>query len=407
MSKVFIEETTLTNIGAAIREKTGKSDLIAPGDMPKEIRGIVSGGGGGEDIEPIVLTGDCQYSCSGALAERFIELYPNKITTNNITDASNMFEKYTLNQIPFSINLGENAQGVDLSYMFYMAENLIEIPDMVYKNTSGNYEDMALMFYSCKNLKSVPYIHNAYPSSLRELFSGCHRLRYIPDDWGEDWIWSRVETYKSVSMCEIFYNCYSLRKLPRAFMDGLSANIGTSTSNCLYHYLVANCYVLDEIVDLPVSTATLTSNMFTNTTANCYRLKRYTFKTNEDGTAKTANWKSQTIDLSVNIGYAAVPHQCLNYNSGITSDKQVKDDATYQALKNDEDSYVTNLDYSRYNRTSAVETINSLPDTSAYGTNTIKFKGNLGALTDGGAINTMTEEEIAVATAKGWTVTIV
>jgi hypothetical protein len=48
----------------------------------------------------------------------------------------------------------------------------------------------------------------------------------------------------------------------------------------------------------------------------------------------------------------------------------------------------------------------SLPDTSTYGSNTIKFKGASGALTDGGAINTLTEEEIAVAAAKGWTVAL-
>ena len=65
------------------------------------------------------------------------------------------------------------------------------------------------------------------------------------------------------------------------------------------------------------------------------------------------------------------------------------------------------MSYSRYNHDSAVETINSLPDTSAYGTNTIKFKGSAGSATDGGAINTLTEEEIAVATAKGWTVSLI
>ena len=86
------------------------------------------------------------------------------------------------------------------------------------------------------------------------------------------------------------------------------------------------------------------------------------------------------------------------------------DDTTYQTLKNDPDWFTTDINYSRYNHDSAVSTINSLPDTSAYlasagGTNTIKFKGESGKLTDGGAINTLTEEEIAVATAKGWTVT--
>ena len=99
-------------------------------------------------------------------------------------------------------------------------------------------------------------------------------------------------------------------------------------------------------------------------------------------------------------------------DSGITADKKVTDDVSYQALKNDPDWYTTDIAYSRFNHDSAVRTINSLPDTSAYlatagGTNTIKFKGEAGSATDGGAINTMTEEEIAVATAKGWTVSLV
>ena len=73
------------------------------------------------------------------------------------------------------------------------------------------------------------------------------------------------------------------------------------------------------------------------------------------------------------------------------------------------DWFTEKIKYSRYNHDSAVRTINSLPDTSAYlasvgGTNTIKFKGASGTKTDGGAISNLTESEIAVATAKGWTV---
>ena len=102
----------------------------------------------------------------------------------------------------------------------------------------------------------------------------------------------------------------------------------------------------------------------------------------------------------------------LGYNSGITEDKRVYNDTDYQALKNNPDWWTKNYLYSRYNKVSAIETINSLPDTSAYlatagGTNTIKFKGEAGSATDGGAINTLTEAEIAVATAKGWTVSLV
>lgn len=71
--------------------------------------------------------------------------------------------------------------------------------------------------------------------------------------------------------------------------------------------------------------------------------------------------------------------------------------------------YGGNPKNSVYNHDSAVETINSLPDTSAYlaevgGTNTIRFKSDQGANTEGGAIGNLTAEEIAVAAAKGWTV---
>lgn len=59
MSKVFIEESTLSAIGDAIRGKTGGTELIAPLDMPSEIEGIVSGGGSGDNGVYIdVIEGD-------------------------------------------------------------------------------------------------------------------------------------------------------------------------------------------------------------------------------------------------------------------------------------------------------------------------------------------------------------
>ena len=91
---------------------------------------------------------------------------------------------------------------------------------------------------------------------------------------------------------------------------------------------------------------------------------------------------------------------------------EVIDNTSYNLYKNEPDWFTTDIAYSRYNHDSAVATINSLPDTSAYlaengDKNTITFKGDSGSATDGGAINTLTEEEIAVATAKGWTVALV
>lgn len=56
MSKVSIEESTLSAIGDAIRKKTGESALLSPLDMPTAISSI-SGGGGGVERKVLVLTG--------------------------------------------------------------------------------------------------------------------------------------------------------------------------------------------------------------------------------------------------------------------------------------------------------------------------------------------------------------
>ena len=53
MSKVLIEEKTLTAIGDAIRSKTGGTELIAPLDMAAAISNLTAGGG---ELEYLRLT---------------------------------------------------------------------------------------------------------------------------------------------------------------------------------------------------------------------------------------------------------------------------------------------------------------------------------------------------------------
>lgn len=48
MANVYLKDMTLKSIGNAIREKTGSTDLLLPGDMPNAIASIVSGGGGSD-----------------------------------------------------------------------------------------------------------------------------------------------------------------------------------------------------------------------------------------------------------------------------------------------------------------------------------------------------------------------
>ena len=336
--------------------------------------------------EAFTITGGCDYRFAYGGWDWFINEYGNKITTSNITYCTNMFKESKVEEIPFELNY------------------------------SNSYAGLAYLFCGCGALRNVPKINNCRPSETSYLFNSCYRLRYLPEDIATWFDWTYRESQTSGYSCNdsnMFSYCYSLRSIPMDFLAH-----GNPAVNYIYNYFYSgfySCFTLDELVGLPIPyTATWNSNAFSGTFRNCFRLKNLTFALDPETNAPyVRNWKSQTIDLSDYVGYCGNNNttNITNYNSGITADKQVTDDATYQALKNDPDWFASNIAYSRYNHDSAVATINSLPDTSAYlasagGTNTIKFKGESGSATDGGAINTLTEEEIAVATAKGWTVTL-
>lgn len=384
---------------AAIERETDEINSITPEEMVEALNNFIAT----PSVEPLVLTGNCDYACTGPISGTYFELYGDTLSTKDITSASNMFYKNPMTSVPFDINISAQASG--LSNMFRECVKLTSIPDMNFKTDS--YADVNYLFYNCKLLENIPKVLNAYPNNMGSLFGYCHRVRNIPDDFFSTWNNSRILSYAYAGGSSIFVYCYSLRKVPSSLFEFYSDGLGTSSTYCIYSSLATSCFALDELTGLPVFSNTLTGNMFSNIVNYCYRLQRLTFKTNDDGTPKTAKWKNQTIDLTAYVGYSGGAQSLTSYNSGITADKEVKDDATYQALKNDPDWFATKVEYSRYNHDSAVETINSLPDCSATGINTIKFKKAAGANTDGGAIETLTAEEIAVAAAKGWTVTLV
>lgn len=197
-----------------------------------------------------------------------------------------------------------------------------------------------------------------------------------------------------------------------------------------------------ELKNIPIpyrNTNAFTSDvhLFGYSAPSFYCTNSVAFATN-NGEPYKLNWKNQVFQLNGYLGCysGSWSDSYFNFAQGYWKEKnnvfynttdleQAK--LNYAKLKNQDDWFSFSLArgtyegksnvyynklFSRYNHDSAVETLNSLPDTSEYlatagGTNTIKFTGYQGALTDGGAINTLTEEEIAVATAKGWTVTFV
>ena len=350
--------------------------------------------------EELTFTGDLQNKFFKNGWNWLIDRYGDRITTNNITSLSQTFNSSTmLEEIPFQLNVN-NITNIDATF------------------------NGATALKVCPKIRGTITWNNS--TTLRNTVGMCNHIR----DWEDlfepemlDGYSTVIATSSSPRPCSFDGN-YSLRRLPtwwyklNLFTDSI---VMPNNNYTLYYKQFSSCYTLDEAKNIPVwrSGGEAKNNMFIETFHYCYRLKDITFETNPDGSPIVVKWNNQTIDLTNYVGYTDGDGYILNYNSGITQDKMVYDKASYDALKNDPDWYSfapysseNRVAYSRYNHDSAVNTINSLPDASDYlsgviGVNTITFKGASGELTDGGAINNLTEEEIAVATAKGWTVTLV
>lgn len=411
MSKYVIDNETLSSIGNAIRSKTGKNGLIAPGDMPEEIESIE--GGGGSSL-------------------------PSEITLNEADAGSYFFgydraNPYLDTSTPVKVNFHRLSNGVYANPNIENA-NLFEL-----NSISSNKLYIQSLFASCTNLKRVkssgetglvninPNI--AFDASLAQsigfgtLFSGCYSLVDANGLFTNETALERcIDSYvlgntTGAYFYAIFQNCYALREIPTWFKKLKSTKTTTvipSSSCYVFQNCFRSCYSLDEATDIPITfkslSGTVTTNLFSGAFYYAGRLKRITFETpTSGGSAFVAPWQNQTIDL-VYTGWIHSDYEAdfLKY-SNITSSKKVANSVDYNKLKNDPDWYTCNASYSRFNRASAVELFNSLPNTKSYVTssapNTIKLWYYGGESTDGKGMNTLSSSEIAIATAKGWTVT--
>lgn len=376
MANVIINDTNLTNIANAIRGKNGTTTTYKPSEMAAAITAISGGGGGsGVPAEALVFSGDCSYMFYNSHWEWFWNTYKDSITTSDITGAASMF------------------------HFFYGDASSVVL------NFRANYSIKTdNMFYNCSN-KAVSKIVNLKPNSMMYMFQQ-YGATTLPEFENLNMSGIQASTYANCSA--MFTFCKRLRSISEDFLKQLYTSSNSSYSTHLYSGF-SNCWALDEIKGLRMPAgSSITSNCLSTTFNRCCRVKDVIFATQEDGTPYTANMNSQNIKLNQFVGY--FPNYSDGYGgAGLPESAVIRDAETYATNKNNPDSWTDMSEYSRYNHTSAVNTINSLPDTSAYltangGTNTITFYPTSGSLTDGGAVETLTEEEIAVAAARGWTV---
>ena len=322
-------------IAAAITDKGVETAADASfGIMAENIKAISGGGGNLPAFESYKITGNGQYAFA----------YNNH---------SWVYE----NNIPIDLSGTTNA-----SCMFYSSDKMEHLPDL---NTS-HITNMDSMFAFCSSLKAIPKIDTSSATDIGNLFSGCKQITEVP----------ALDISNATTIDGMFQHCHKLKSIPNNILE--SCGRGDSPYyNQLYYNAFYQCYNLKEILNLDVSVGySSTSNLFFYFVNDCFSLRRFTFKTNEDGTPIDAQWNGQTLDFSQYTGWASSLYSAQQWM--------------------DKDDIVLKPEEAYYNRDSMAETINSLPIVKNC---TIKFKKAQGQL--------LTDEEIALANSKGWTVSLV
>lgn len=282
----------------------------------------------------------------------------------------------------------------------------IRYPFKIVENNNYSYPIKSCMnvFYNSKLVAMrndfIPsnFTFSDYGGNSRKsaFFSDAHCLRRVPDNFlAEQWA-------NSAAQGTINWNNYQ---------DFLSAN------------MYKNCYVLPKVLGVPVTADTnsrITLNTFSGSFDGCYSLHRLTFYVPTNEAEATMNATGQTIDLTTCGFWASTMYPSLAGIRGFLLESEDKNNAfvintnglaTGTNVEN-LNSYALTVAFSTYTRKSAVETINSLPDTSAAitengGTNTIKFNSSAASAYPAEyKMSELSAAEIAVATAKGWTVTL-
>lgn len=304
-----------------------------------------------------------RYNFSNAVIATSI--FSNCLVLDNISDfdfsnvqlASSMFFGcYSLKRV--KCKFGSNLSTVNS--MFNGCYALEEVPDTLDTSKATSH---ASMFASCYSLKKIPDLDLSSSISALSMFEGCYSLEYAPE---------LKNTSKVTTMAGMFGSCYRLRYIPE--MDTRSV---TTFSTFAFA-----CYSLEYVPRLNLQSCTTTYRMF----YDCRNLKNVA---GLDNMGLSADMREMFYN---NVSIRVIPP--INANSVASATNLTAFPALYSCydmnLSNTKYSFsITNCKLSA-NALNKIYT--SLPTVVGQ---TITVTGNWGTATD----------NVAIATAKGWTVT--
>ena len=368
------------------------------------------------------------------------------------TNASYMFSIYSpfYNNSNYYIRRSNFNNVSDMSFMFKNNDKITDLSDITI-NISGDDVRIINAFEDCINLRKIPTFTMSSGSKININQSASFlRNCYVLEE-GELQKVIYLETYSSPQSSLFAYN-YNIKNIDLSDMK-----LNTWDNRYWSYNKFVNSEPNLRSLKLPAwnvkqDSKPLTSSSYylSDSFSEMIMLDSLTFSTNADGSPMKAKVKGQSFYVtgSNSYPYGYLPNNMDTYTSSkglmsypdepITKDDNVFRDINssnvtvekiqegYNRVKNRPNwcsFWSGNITYngtsvtasrltSRFNHNSIVEFINTLPDTSEYlatagGTNTLKLLKYQGDLTDEGGVSNLTPEEIAVATAKGWTVSIV
>lgn len=365
---------------AEIKEDGSLANAYKPTEMAAAIDEIME-----IPNKALSFTGNCSYGFTRNHWNWFIEQCGDKITAQDISNPS---------------------------YMFYYSDTLQEIPFSIYLSSSSTSHSTASMFNNCNKLIEIPMIYSLKVSDMSGMFSGCSGISSFPENFAKDWDWSYLETATGAytgSMANLFTNCMKLREIPQELL--IHGNPFWTYSYTLTNAGFNNCCALEKLenVFIPYKSTSLTSsysNAFNSAVKNCCRLKKLTLQTQQDGTPyNISGWKYQTIDLTT-TGYGSITYV---RGAGLTEETKIDNEEKWRGYINGSypDGWADSVEYSTFGATAVKELIASLPNITGGSNNTVKLKQSAASAIPGEEMTSLTEEDIVIATEKGWTITFV
>ena len=387
-----------TAICDEIRNKKGSSEQIEHQNIPSEISNIETGGetldwsnikdmsyafyGSGSIFRLVAPTIKCDmsqvtdwsyafYEILGQTANRdvFNELnltfnrldkyqfyegssltniqFNDVITSNDMSYALNMCTHISCSKIVEILNKLSLDNTTNMTYTFYQLglANSNEYGTCTMGDVTVNTSRFSNTFKQVHGLKSVGNITNIYTgiTSCDSMFYECGYIQEV----------GTITTPKlSTSSYNLFYNCKKLKKIGGFNLTEQTSEILTSSGSKFLGR--TNFTDLEEILNIPIV-------FFRYGGTNIGNLA---------GTSSTSKPLSRLTFSSSDQGYIT-----KNYAKNI------------------------DISYCSFDKTGMVEMFDSLPDaTEVTGTKVITIKGNP-CVTDG----TLTDEDIAIATSKGYT----